>query len=124
MAGHSVKLLLFIRKYYGAIGIRSLRSSRNRSTLNWKNVILFVCYVQGIISKGAFLVFEANSVSDLGMAVFFWSAMFLGLGLYLIPMWEMENITKFIESSEAFIEKSMYSTGQKYFIILLLMPNT
>lgn len=124
MAGHSVKLLLFIRKYYGAIGIRSLRSSRNRSTLNWKNLILFVCYVQGIISKGAFLVFEANSVSDLGMAVFFWSAMFLGLGLYLIPMWEMENITKFIESSEAFIEKSMYSTGQKYFIILLLMPNT
>lgn len=60
-------------------------------------------------------MFEANSVSDLGMAVFYWSAMFLGLALYLIPMWKMGKVSKFIENSEAFIEKSKYSS--KSFII-------
>lgn len=117
MAGHSVKLISFIRKYYHAIGIHSPRSNQNRSSLNWKNVTLIICFVQGIISKTAFLVFAANSVSDLGMAVFYWSAMFLGIGLYLGSIWEMGNLSQFVENSEAFIEKSMYSSSPKYIFI-------
>lgn len=114
MAGRSVKFILFIEKYNRAIGIRPPRSNQIRRSFNRKNVIFVIGFVQGIITKTAFFLLEAESVRDIGMSVFFWGAMFLGAALYLIPIWQMKNISEFIDNCEKFIETSMYLTS--YFV--------
>lgn len=114
MAGQrSVKLFLFIQKYYQTVGIHSPQPNQIRCSFNRKNVIFVVCSVQSIVSTTAFLLFEAKSVLDLGMPVFFLACLFLALTLYLIPIWQMRNISEFIDYCEAFIASSMYLCTQR-----------
>lgn len=113
MAGHPVKLFLFIQNFCRAIGIH-LPYSR-------KNVIFLICLAQSVLSTLAFLLSEAKSVVDFGTALFFLSTLVLAMALYLILIWKMENISKFIENCEAFIETSKYETP--HWILALSFSN-
>lgn len=106
MAGHPVKLFQFIQKLYDAVGIHSSPPHQTRCSFNRRIVIFLICSEQSILSASAFLLFEAKSVLDIGISVFFLLCLFLGLISYLIPVWQMGNISEFIESCEAFIETS------------------
>lgn len=109
MAERSVKFFLFIQKYYNAVGIHSPQTNQTRCSFNRKNVIFCVCMMQLMLSITAFLLFKAKTVLDFGPSIFFLLCLILGITSYLIPIWQMGNLSKFIENCEAFIETSMCS---------------
>lgn len=106
MSERSVKLFNFLQKYYRTVGIHSPQSNQIRCPFNWKNVFFVICLVKSISTTTAYLLFQAETIIDIGISIFFLACLILGLTLYLIPIWQMGNITEFIESCETFIATS------------------
>lgn len=120
MARRSVQLLLFLQKSYRIFGIHSPNQPNQiSSSFNRKNVIFLLCLMQSIASTAAFLFFEAKSVLNFGVCIFFLSSWFVGLILYATLICQMGNILKFIKDCEAFIETSRCKNSR----ILFLFPN-
>lgn len=103
MAGCSIKLFEFNRKFSHLIGIRL---PQNRSMLNAKNVILVICLSQFVIALVGFLVYDAKSMGEYSAAFFPFVSGIEALSAYVITIWEFGNILKFIENCEKFIEMS------------------
>lgn len=107
MAGHSIKLFQFIQKYYREIGIHPrVPHQINWRLFNAKNWMLLICLIQLIIPTMAFLFFEANSTLDCGLSTYFLLGLSAGGIFYVIYIWQIDNISKFIENCETFIKQS------------------
>lgn len=102
----SVKLFRFIQKCCHAIGIKSHRSHHDEINYNSTKSVFLGCLAQFAVTSMAFLVYDAQSMSE-------YSSIFYGLIStlkatidFFILTWRLEEIAKFIENCEAFIEKS------------------
>lgn len=107
MTGRSIKLFQFMQKHYRAIGIQPHELNQiDHSFFNTKNWILFICLIQLIITILAFLLFKARSMFELGLSVCFLLGLSAAGIFYIIYIWQIDNISKFIENCEKFIERS------------------
>lgn len=107
MAGGSIELFQYNRNYCEAIGIKLPASHQNRFKFSAVNLIFIVCTTELIVVVSAFLLYDATSLDEFGVN---WCALIcitLGLFNYFIFIWKMEDILKFTECCEAFIEKRM-----------------
>lgn len=107
MAGRSIKLFQFMQKHYRAIGIQPHELNQiDHSFFNTKNWILFICLIQLVVPTLAFVLFKVTSMLDFGLSMCF----LLGLSVcgvyYIIYIWQIDNISKFIENCELFIKQS------------------
>lgn len=107
MAGaNRIKLFKFIQKANREIGIHPSHSNQISRRINSKVWFIILCHADFFISSAANLVFEANSMIEYGIACYTCSTAVFSVATYLISFWQMENILKFIENCERFIEKS------------------
>lgn len=113
MAGDRIKLFESTQKNFQAIGIYpTSQFNHNHSRINSKIWAFLLCLTQFFISTVAYLMFEANSMFDYGMAFFTCTATVFAFISYLILFWQIENILKYIESCERFIEKSKLNSSE------------
>lgn len=108
-SGDKIKLFKFIQKTYHGIGIFSPKSNQIPSSINSKNWLNLFCHMEFLISSIAYLLFEANSMIEYGLAFYICTTVLTSLIFYLIPLGESENILNFIQNCEQFInDKSEY----------------
>lgn len=100
--GNSMKLFQFNRKYCQTIGIKSPQSN----TFNAINWIFVVCVAQFALTSAAFMLFDANSMGEYGVTFVAVVCAVEAMAIYTIIIWKLEDISKFIEKCEAFIEDS------------------
>lgn len=105
----TVELFRFIQKTYQDIGIIPPRPNENHCSFNAKKWYFLFCLAQFFISAAAYLLFEANSIIEYGMVFYTCSTTVFSSVVYLILIWQRENILDFIANCEGFIqEKSEY----------------
>lgn len=102
----TMELFKFLKSTYTRIGILPAESNQNTNPINWKNCFFLLCEGQFFISSVTFLLFEANSMIEYGMASFMCLTTLLCTILYWILFWQMKHISKFIENFERFTEQS------------------
>lgn len=105
-SSNSIQLFQFIKKFGQTIGICTPRSNRNRYALNSKNWIFAIFTAQYAMATVAFIVYDAKSVVELGIALVQLNNTIISMLVYFIINWKMDDILKFCESCERFIEKS------------------
>lgn len=119
MAG-SIKFLHFIQKFHRIIGIRLSQPEQKIvfalfkrkcvtiSISSFKIIIFLIFCTQILFTTVAFLLFDAKSMFDYGLALFIFISTICGIAIYVIFVWQSKNTLKFIENCESFIEKSEY----------------
>lgn len=107
MAG-SIKLFQFNKRFCQTIGIFVPQTDYDRSIKTSKNVIFVVCVVQFALASIAFLLYDAKSMGEFGEIFFMVICSIEAMCSYFINVWNFEDILKFIENCEAFIEKSTF----------------
>lgn len=109
MAG-SIKLFQFLQKCYQTIGIHPSQRNHKPLLINCTKWIFVICQTQLLFSTVAFFVFEAESMFEYGFGFFALIAIINGIVIYLILIWQSENIVEFIENCEDFIVESKCGT--------------
>lgn len=105
--GDSIKLFQFIQKYYRAIGIHKPESNQvDRQSFNSINWFFFLNVIPMLIATTAFFLYKAESMFEYGLSVYYVFSLTFGEIFYVLPIWQTENLSKFIENCERFIEKS------------------
>lgn len=102
----SIKLFQLNRKSCELIGIYVPQTEKDRHKRNSINLTFVICLTQFAITLVAFLLYDANSMSDYGAACY---TLFTVLGstiAYLIFVWKMNEILTFVANCELFIGKS------------------
>lgn len=105
MANGSLKLFQFIRKFDQAIGIHPYEPNQKGFSFNWRYATVSFGLAQFFLSSVGFLLFEAKFLFDYGLGIFIVLIVLDGVILHLIPIWESNNMFKYIENCEKFIEK-------------------
>lgn len=100
----SIKLFHFVQEFQKTAGIHSFRPNHFNST---QMILLSFC-AQFIFTTAAFLVLKAETMFELGFALFVFFSMSNTAIIYLIFIWQSEKTLKFIENCEGFIQKSEY----------------
>lgn len=104
--GKSIKLFVFIRNYLSAIGVRRPKPKQfNSHFFNSTNWIFILNGTPMLISSLAFFAYRAKTVFDFGLSFYYSSCLICGGIFYIIQIWEIENVSKFIKNCEAFIEQ-------------------
>lgn len=107
-AGNSIKLFQFVQKYYRAIGIHPPESNKNdRQMLNSKNWLFILCAAPMLISTTAFLLYQAKTMFDIGLSIYYSTCLIFGVVSYLIIIRQMKMLCDLIENCETFFEKSI-----------------
>lgn len=107
MAGNDkIKFFQFIQKIYQEIGIHPRRSNQKRNAINWKKWLNLFCLAQFFITSAAYLLFDAKSMIEYGMAFFTCATVVASTIIYLVLFWQMKNTLDYIERCERFVEKS------------------
>lgn len=106
MAGDSIKLFQFNQKYCQMVGIKAPKTIDNRNKLELKQLIFAIFAILFEIELLAFLVNDAESMGEYGITIYFLCTALLALFDHSMLIWTMEDILKFTEYCEAFIEKS------------------
>lgn len=107
MAGrNSIKLFEFSRNYCEAVGIKLSHSTENRHKLNLVNLIFVISLVVNWTTTLAYTLWDAEHMSEYGMGMVILSCDSTVIFVYLIIIWQSEDILKFIEMCERFIEQS------------------
>lgn len=110
MAGNDeIKLFQFIQKTYKNIDIHQSEPNGNRSPLNLKNVFILFCHAQFFISSTTYILFNAKSMIEYGMAFFICTSIVASGTVYLVLTWQIKITLNYIENCERFIEKSEYT---------------
>lgn len=104
----SVKLFQIIQKNYQSIGIYPPEPGQNRAPTNSKNWIFLICVAQFSAFSAIYLLFYATSMFEYGMIFYSLISVSFCTSLYLFAIWQMEDMLKFKECCEGFIEKSKY----------------
>lgn len=105
MAG-PVKSFQSFQKFHQIIGLNPSRSFFARRTL------FLIGEAVLMVPSCAYLLFEAKSMFAYGYGFFVVSCTFVSFAIYLIYVWQLENILKYIESCDEFIAKSKKSANQ------------
>lgn len=100
----SITLFQFIKRAYQSVGVYPFQPSQNHTTFNLKNWIYLICCMQFLISTFCFLLFEAKSMFDYGIAFYVSLYLFFAMVQYSIFIFQIESTYKFIESCARFIE--------------------
>lgn len=103
----SIKLFQFIQKYFRAIGVRGTETNQiNRSFFNLKNLIFISSAAPMLISTSTFLLYEAETTYDFGLSTYYLICLIFTGIYYIIYIWQIGNIFKFIENCETFVGQS------------------
>lgn len=106
-ARDSIELFQFIQNYLRAIGVHRPEPKQNDPHFfNSKNWIFILSGVPMLISSLAFFVYQAETAFDYGLTFYYSSCLVFGAIFYINYIWKVENISKFIENCETFIEQS------------------
>lgn len=100
-----MKLFQFNHKSFKAIGIDVNDDSR----WNWINILNVIGFVHMILVRGAFLLLEADTIVDYGLAFYPFATGFTAGLTVIVGIWKREDIFKMIQKYEKFIEKSNLS---------------
>lgn len=109
MAGGSLKLFQFIQKFYRFVGIFPSQPNEKCFSFNWRYSSFLFYFAQFIAATIAYLCIEAKFLFDFGLSIFIAIATIECFILFIIPIWEVENTAKYIQTCEEFIEKRKYS---------------
>lgn len=72
---------------------------------NSTNWIFILSGTPMLLSSLAFFVYQAKTAFDFGLSFYYSSCLIFGGIFYIIYIWKVENISKFIENCETFIEQ-------------------
>ena len=89
------------------MGIYSSQLIQNHSLLN-KKQLNFISHAQYFVTTVAFFSFDAKILLEYAIAFFTFSITAAAMCFFSIKVWQIENILKFIENCEGFIEKSKH----------------
>lgn len=118
MASNSIKLFQFSQKYCETFGIQlPVKSNEKRCIFKAIRWILDIFLLIFWVTSLAFMVYDAKSMVEYGMTLFTMITITLALVIYLITIWQIEEILKFVETCESFINKRK-SKKKKYSIML------
>lgn len=105
MAG-SIKIFQLFRKCHQTIGIHPPQPNQKQPLINWIKWIFVILQSQFLFAMVAFLVFDAESMFDYGLAFFLLISIMNTIVVSLIFIWQTENTEKFIKNCEEFIAES------------------
>lgn len=105
----SNQLFQFIQKTHQAIGIHPSQSEQKQCSINLKNKIFLFVNAENTVTTIAFIVFDAKSIIDYGIAFFVMSTTINITIIHSLFTWQVENTLKFFENCEEFIEMSLYT---------------
>lgn len=106
MAGQ-VKLFQILQNVYFKLGIFYPSQSNQNHSMNSRKLFFLISYIQMLLLSFEFLLFEAESVSELGIS-FYSTVTELGCLInFLMIAWKIPKIFDLIEKFEKFIEKSL-----------------
>lgn len=77
-----------------------------------------ICVAQFAMTSAAYLFYDANSMDEYGSVCFVLNTGIACMVIYLIMVWKAEDMLKFHENCEEFIEKSKSSVGRKHTIAI------
>lgn len=104
-----MKLFLELQNIYRMLGIYPPQN-RQSPTLNLRNGLIFGSLALGFTLTGAFCLFQAKSVRDIGDS-FYASATELGTLVYFsMTVWKMASIMTLIAKFEGIVEQSKSNT--------------
>lgn len=101
----SIKLFQHIQKFHQIVGIHSSQSNQKQWSAILGKTIFLISSAQLTFTIVAFLLFDAKSMFDYGLAFYILIALINNTGNYLFFIWRSENTFKFIENCVGFIEK-------------------
>lgn len=110
----SIKLFEFVQKIHQAIGIYPSSSDNLRSK------IVKICAAQAVLTVLAYLLFEAQSMSDYGYGFCILISMIMANIVYLLFLWQSKKTSIFFANCEKFIEKSEYQSNVQHQITSVL----
>lgn len=99
-----MKLLQSVREYFKNIGISY--SNRRDLPINWINLVYFIAFTQIILSRGAFIVLEAKTAIEFGLAFYTFVCGLATTAAVSIIIWKNENMFNILQNLEKFVEKS------------------
>lgn len=100
-----MKLFQNVRSNFEKMGIDSYQTNQVQS-FNGKVPLILLCLVIMFISTTAAVVLKATAIFEYAICFYFNATRSTVMAIYLIYLFKMSKITKFIENSERFIEKS------------------
>lgn len=106
--GVKISLFKFTQKTNENLGILPPKFDYSRGSIILKNCFLLASLAICFVGTSGSLFFESNSMAEYGMAFYICTTVILSIVAYLILLWQIENISDFIENSERFIAKSEY----------------
>lgn len=101
-----MKLFQFNERNFKAMGIYEPQTNQRDSKWNWINFVYLFGYAHLIIVRGAFLLFQAKSAVEYGLAFYPFVAAYTAGSAVLVTIWKKTNIFHVIRNFEKFIEKS------------------
>lgn len=103
-----IKSFAFARHFYQKIGIYPPKS--NQCLFNWKNVLLILIIIHGSVSLGAYFVFRAERLDEMGLT-FYGSVTMAGTACgFVLMIWQNGKTLKLIEQYDDLIEQSELTT--------------
>lgn len=105
----SMKIFQYYQKSLHFIGIYPSQPNEKQSPINLKNKILLIACLQTVLTTAAFIIFDATSMFDFGMAFFALISISECEFSVLILIWQSDNTFQFFTTCEKFIEKSKNS---------------
>lgn len=103
---NSIKLFQFFQRYCEAIGMEVPQSNENRFKLNAMSLFFIFSLIEYWIASAAFMLFDANSMSEYGMTFVILCCDGIVIIVYSVMIWQLKDISNYIEFCERFIEMS------------------
>lgn len=101
----TIKLFKITQQICRNIGIFPPESNQNRTLTRFNYWAILLSLVQLFISSAAYLMLEANSLMEYGIVFYSCTTLGFCFFLYLVFIWQVEIISKYIRDFEKFIEK-------------------
>lgn len=100
-----IKLFQSLRKYFQILGIFSSGWNESR-LLNSRNVFVLSWYIQATATALTYTLSEATTIVEYGLEYYALSSELVTIFAISSHICQMASISKFVENSEGFIEKS------------------
>lgn len=107
----SIELFEFFEEFHHFLGICPSQPNQKQSTFNWKFTIFLFVMIQQICTTAAFLIFEVQSMFDVGFGIYVTLTFTNSVVISLLFIWQKENTFEFIRNCKRFIEKSKYNSN-------------
>lgn len=102
--GGSIKIFHFIQKFYRFVGIFPSQSQQKCFSINWRCVIILFGLALLFVLLVTFTFVEANAMIEYGVGIFIECLAMNSMIVFMISMWQTENILDFIQICEVFVE--------------------